>query len=400
MKKYWLIKIFTLILLLGLPLLSQAQFVVADIKRIVMEYINDALMEKDKQKQNDKLQKLKEILQEAKKIKQRNTEILDIDEDIEKELRSLGNFKNLSLTDINRLMEKINALKDEDFIHDLPHMGEFMTFYKQSATSETTNSFYDFLLGGTTAYAAMNDYPSNASYLENMQLQHEQASKRYSIETMIAKRKLNTALSYQQLSKDLIDQATDLSVSINKEGSWHMSNSEDDENITDEFTLFDPTGNMDKVTGFIDEKTKSITADMGGEDGMFKNLFEKISPLGKLLDFFGKDKDKGSEITSLLGLGEGDMLGFIDGLFGNNEEVLSPGTLFKTSIEKEGLRLTSGERMAAQKTALDNVIKAMDLQLEADRLTIEAIGKTTHQKRVDAAYQRKAIRESLIKTKL
>jgi hypothetical protein len=46
------------------------------------------------------------------------------------------------------------------------------------------------------------------------------------------------------------------------------------------------------------------------------------------------------------------------------------------------------------------VIKAMDLQLEADRLTIEAIGKTTHQKRVDAAYQRKAIRESLIKTKL
>ncbi len=68
---------------------------------------------------------------------------------------------------------------------------------------------------------------------------------------------------------------------------------------------------------------------------------------------------------------------------------------YSVEFEKEGLRLTTGERIEVQGIAVDDLEQSVELQLEADRLVLDALTKTETQYKVDRAYQNALLRKSL-----
>ncbi len=59
--------------------------------------------------------------------------------------------------------------------------------------------------------------------------------------------------------------------------------------------------------------------------------------------------------------------------------------------------MTEGERMVALNTSNDNMIKAMQLRLEADRLLSETSQATPSQAAAEAVYSDVLVQQSLIK---
>ncbi len=122
-----------------------------------------------------------------------------------------------------------------------------------------------------------------------------------------------------------------------------------------------------------------------------------LGGLGNLLG--GEREDKSEQIQGALeeAVGEFDFLNLFDsvlGLLGGGAEGIIPE--YRVEFEKEGMRMTTGERIEAQDIALDNLEQSLKLQLEADRLILEALEKSGHQDKVDATYRNALVRKSLM----
>jgi lipoprotein NlpI len=365
-----------------LSVISQAQFVVFDIKRIIMEFItDDLLMEQDEKIQREKLIKLLEILTKVKEIRARNTEMLKIHEEIELTLRSIKEVEHLSLHDITQILQKVAAISKGLYAGELPYLDEYIALFDLAPGIQNTNSLYEYLLGSTTAYSHIN-HGANLSYSDNTLLLQEQAIKRYNIETDAAKRMLHLALSHEQLSKDLAQQAVDLSQHVSTEGSWRLFGTGDifSDLFEEEISL--PGIELPSLGDIIQDWTKEI-----GQQLKAGSLFKKDDADEKE----GEIKDRISDK-----MGGFDFFGLLETLTGGIEGV-PPAPQYEAEIEKAGIRMTTGERIEAQETALDHMMQSIQLQLKADELTIEAIRKTEHQRKIDATYENALIRKSLTK---
>jgi|GEM_PF-6898697 len=249
---------------------------------------------------------------------------------------------------------------------------------------ESSNSLYDYFQGGTSVYAELTGNAA-ADYTENQQLIRQQAFKRYSLEVDMAKRSLHTALTYQALSQDLFDQAADLQEQVNKEGRWELSGTG---GIFSDMLDGLDGGGPDWNLGGLEELL----------GGWAKEIKESVFGIGNVIgNLFGNpDNDKEEELDRQVSekVGGFDFDTLLGSLFsGTGSSFLVPG--YETEIQKEGMGLSTGERIEAQGTALDNLEKSLKLQLEADELLLKATYKSQHQQQVDASYQNALFRRSM-----
>ncbi len=380
-------KLVLFISLLLLPCFSfGAGIPVTDIPRLIMEFItNRILMEKDGKIQGEKLQKLVEVLVEAKQIRARHTQLEGMEDDLEQELRLIRQVKDLRLHDVLRIIEKVSVVSNVLYANDMPYMEEYALLKEAIPGVASADGVYDFMLGGTSVYGDMIG-TAPATYQGNAELLQQQAIKQYGLEVDAAKRALHTAISYQQLSVDLRDQAVDLQEKVNTEGRWELLG------IGDLFSdLLDSGGELPGLEDLfgLSDKIEEWSGEIREKAG--------LGGLGNLLG--GEREDKSEQIQGALeeAVGEFDFLNLFDsvpGLLGGGAEGIIPE--YRVEFEKEGMRMTTGERIEAQDIALDNLEQSVELQLEADRLILEALEKSGHQDKVDATYRNALVRKSLM----
>ena len=381
-------KLVMLMGLLALPHLSFAAGIpVTDIPRLIMEYItSQVLMEQDQKVQKKKLQKLLEVLQEAKTIRARHTEITGIAEDVEAELRLVREVKQLKLHDLLRIVEKVTVVTNQLYATDVPYLEEYAALKTAIPGAESASRVYELLVGNASVYGELSG-KAPTTYQENVAFSQQQAIRQYGVEVDAAKRALHTALSYGHLAKDLRDQALDLEEKVNREGRWSMRGIGDI--FSDLFDLGEESAELD-LGGFsetVKEWADDIRKKTGLPDNPLKNLFG------------GGDEDKTKQIEGAVKetVGQFDFTGIfetvIDLFSGSGGEIAGPA--YSVEFEKEGLRMTTGERIEAQGIALDDLEQSVELQLEADRLVLDALTKTENQYKVDRAYQNALLRKSL-----
>ncbi len=90
-----------------------------------------------------------------------------------------------------------------------------------------------------------------------------------------------------------------------------------------------------------------------------------------------------------------------DGKSGNYSGLLNSLNFSSSSFgTKSGLRMSTGERIAGNKFAIDLITKAQELREKADTLLLEALKRTDEQKQLEAVWQKEMIRKSLTKMTL
>lgn len=389
-------KLFVSALLLGCLLFpvspSTAKGIpVTDIPRLIFEYIkSEVLMEKDKKVQIEKLEKLLKTLQEVKKIRGHQTEQLDIDVDLERELWKVREFKNLKLSDIEGIARKVLRLTNALYANDLPSLSEYHLLKQGVPGIRASNKLYEYLQGGTSAYAAASGN-APVSYRDNLELLADQRARQYALEVDASHRAIHTAMTYQQLSGELADQAVDLSDKINQDGSWNLFG------IGNLFS--DLSDAINDIPGLSD-LMESAGAQMEGQaDKMAGDIKDELgikneSLLGKLFD---KSNDISEKLQDLVKnkVESMDFLSSLTSMFSGLVDSASPVPDYSTRIEKQGMRMSTGERIGAQAAALDNLEKSFELQLQADELLLQAGQKSRDMQRLDAAYQNALIRKTL-----
>jgi hypothetical protein len=394
-------KLFVSALLLATLLfpVSQSQATgipVTDIPRLIFEYIKtNVLMEKDKDVQKLKLQKLLETLQEVKKIRARQTEQLDIDVDLDKELWKVGEFKSLKISDMDAIAQKVLLLTNALYAKELPTLTEYHLLKQAMPGLQTSNQLYDYLQGGTSAYAALQGN-APADYQDHLALISNQRVKQYALEADASQRMIHTAMTYQQLSGELTKQAMDLSDKVNRDGHWDLFGIGNIFSDLADDLLGDGLQSMPGLNDLIEkaeskfesqtsEKTKEIKKELGIKDGsVWDKLFDKSEDISEKLQGMIKSKVESMDIVSQL-----------TSLFSGLVDSVNPVPEYSTRIEKQGMRMSTGERIQAQAAALDNLEKSFELQLQADQLLIQASEKSEATQRLDAAYQNALIRKTL-----
>ncbi len=390
MKKRFIPAVLLAAFLLFTPSPTQAGVPVTDIPRLIMELLEDKVfMKQDAQVQQKKLEKLLEALQEVKKIRGKQTEQLDIDVDIDRELWLTRQFKTLKMSDIRRIKEKVHLLVEALYAKDLPYLEEYMVLKKAVPGLNASNQMYTFLNGRTGAYAALQGKGST-DMNENALAIKQQTMKQYSVDVDAAQKALHTAMTYRQLSGELTDQAMDMQEKLNQDGKWDLFG------IGDLFSnLFgDDAGGLlgDLVSGEwmgnkVDDLTNQVKEAAGVEDYSFWDVL-----LGKVKD---KAESIGEQALSKVTGGGSDIVGVLDGIFGTITDNILPAPEYATRIEKDGLKMTTGERIEAQAAALENIEKSMELELEADRLVLETTEKTPAIEQVEQAYENALFRKTL-----
>ncbi|MBD0255898.1 MAG: hypothetical protein ICV83_09280 [Cytophagales bacterium] len=378
-----------LILFTGLLMLPSFSFgagiPITDIPRLILEFItNKILMEKDAKVQGDKLQKLLEVLKEAKGIRARHTELQGLEDDLEKELRLVRQVEHLKLHDVLRIVDKVVSVTNALYAEDMPYLEEYALLQEAIPGIESADRMYDFVLGSASLYGEMTRR-APATYKENADLLRQQSLKQYGLEVDATKRSLHLALSYGQLAGDLREQAEDLQQQVNREGRWSMSGV--GELFSDLLDLGGETPGLDDLFGLPDQVQQ-----------WSQDIRKKLG-IQALDNLFGDGEDKSGQIGQEVenAVGGFDFLGLFEsvlGLAGGGADLSVPE--YQVNFEKEGLRLSTGERIEAQDIALDNLEQSIELQLESDRLVTEALRKSEHQQKVDQTYQNALLRKSLL----
>jgi hypothetical protein len=283
-------------------------------------------------------------------------------------------------------VEKVTTVTNQLYAIDVPYLEEYAALKTAIPGVESAGRVYELLMGNSSVYGELAG-KAPTTYQENAHFSQQQAIRQYGVEVDAAKRALHTALSYGHLAKDLRDQALDLQEKVNREGRWSMRGIGDI--FSDLFDLSEESAGLD-LGGFsetIKEWADDIRKKTGLPDNPLKNLFG------------GGDEDKTKQIEGAVKetVGQFDFTGIfetvIDLFSGSGGEIAGPA--YSVEFEKEGLRMTTGERIEAQGIALDDLEQSVELQLEADRLVLDALTKTETQYKVDRAYQNALLRKSL-----
>ena len=163
------------------------------------------------------------------------------------------------------------------------------------------------------------------------------------------------------------------------------------------------TGTGELFTDLLD-----VGSEIPGLEDLF-GLFDQVEEwsadirqkvgLGGIDNLFSGREDKSDQIgeevqKAVGGFDFGGLLQTATDLLGGGSPTEVPS--YTVEFEKEGMRLTTGERIETQGIALDNLEQSLELELEADRLVTNTLEKSEHQHKVDQAYGNALLRESLL----
>ena len=174
-------------------------------------------------KQNQQDTRLAKILGENTAAGEKLRKLLDLKQQIEKELYLATDFRKLRISDLSKIKSEVYGLPTADeYVTEVPYVKEFVTLTGKTASVENSLKAYDYLFEGTSAYQPENS-GSLKGYVENSK---QAKAKQYALAIAAQKRKLSVAMSYQRLSDQYTELAKDLSKQISQDGEQKMSTGE------------------------------------------------------------------------------------------------------------------------------------------------------------------------------
>lgn len=261
---------------------------------------------------------------------------------------------------------------------------------------------YDYIQTGRTAesQAEVNDLG------EYFEVKRNALNRTYGLQTVMQKRKIQQALTYYKMAEELEKKAFAMNLAVKGEikgtplmvankGLFNTGSLSDGGAFGDPFN-FDNTWNEDAMQNML-----QLQAGGTGTGGL-------LGAIGEL--FKGPNqKEVEQHIQNMVARAQADamkraMSSFQGGAsidYASFSQAPPMGAdAFGTSSAATGLRMTTGERIANQKGALDLYVKAAELRQKGDELMFEAVQRTPEQKYVDGMRERVFQRTALAAVKL
>ncbi len=183
----------------------------------IVKWVQDYL------KQNQQDTRLKKILGENTEAGEKLKKLIDLKQQIEKELYAAGDFRKLQISDLSRIKAEVYGMPASDkYVTEVPYVREFVSITSGTASVENSQKAYNYLYQGTSAYK-----PESSGTLKGyVQNSKEAKAKQYALAIAAQKRKISVAMSYQRLSEQYATLAEDLSLQIGQDGEQKMSTGE------------------------------------------------------------------------------------------------------------------------------------------------------------------------------
>jgi hypothetical protein len=189
-------------------------------KQLVQEIVKWV---QDYMKQNQQDTRLKKILGENTEAGVKLKKLLDLKQQIEKELYLAKDFRKLQISDLSRIKAEVYGMPTSDkYVTEVPYVREFVSITSGTASVENSRKAYSYLFDGTSVYK-----PESSGTLKGyVQNSKEAKAKQYALAIAAQKRKISVAMSYQRLSEQYTTLAEDLSWQIGQDGGQKMSTGE------------------------------------------------------------------------------------------------------------------------------------------------------------------------------
>lgn len=177
----------------------------------------------DYMKQNQQDTRLKKILGENTEAGVKLKKLIDLKQQIEKELYLAKDFRKLQISDLSRIKAEVYGMPAPDkYVTEVPYVREFVSITSRTASVENSQKAYGYLFDGTSVYK-----PESSGTLKGYVENSKQAkAKQYALAIAAQKRKISVAMSYQRLSEQYTNLAEDLSKQIGQDGEQKMSTGE------------------------------------------------------------------------------------------------------------------------------------------------------------------------------
>ena len=406
-RKMILAGVLSFFMLLARPAKVEAQIAidVTAIQRLI-ELKN--LVDKAK-KQLGELQKSNTI---NNGTRQNTSAILETQVEIENLLRQANEFMKIAAK-FNQFSDVATFDHFADF-HTVPYYNyiqpllwdQAYIFSKVQSDQELGETdgmkLYDYIQTGRTAesQAEVNDLG------EYFEVKRNSLNRTYGLQTVMQKRKIQQALTYYKMAEELEKKAFAMNLAVKGEikgtplmvankGLFSTGSLSNGSSYGDPFS-FDNTWNDDAMQNML--QLQSGGSGTGGLLGAIHDLLQTKS-----------EKELEAQVQNMIARAQADamkraMSSFQGGSgidYASYSQAPSMGAdAFGTSSAATGLRMTTGERIANQKGALDLYVKAAELRQKGDELMFEAVQRTPEQKYVDGMRERSFQRTALAAVKL
>ena len=394
-RKFILAGVLSFFMLLAQPAQVSAQIAidVTAIQRLI-ELKN--LVDKAK-KQLGELQKSNTI---NNGTRQNTSAILETQVEIENLLRQANDFLKIAAK-FNQFAD-LSIFDHYGDFHQIPYYDyiqpllwdQAYTFSKIQNDGELHETdgmkLYDYFQAGRTAESQVevNDLGEYITYKGHT------VNRTYGLQTVMQKRKMQQALIYYKMAEELDKKAYSINLAVKgkikgtplqvaNKGMFTTGSLSNSGAYGDPFN-FDNTYNESAMSEML--QLQSGGTGSGGLLGAINDLLTSK-----------QQKEFEAQVQNMIARAQADAMKRAMSSFQGGASVdyagfsQAPATgaeAFGTSSESDGLRMTTGERIANQKHALDLYVKAAELREKGDALMLEAVQRTPEQKQMDGMRER------------
>ncbi|WP_020597328.1 hypothetical protein [Spirosoma panaciterrae] len=344
--------------------------------------------------------------------RQNTSALLETEIEIENLLRTADDFLNIAarfnkFSDVGKLdtFGGYSKVPYNEYIQPLLWDQAYIFSIVQSNQDlkETDGmKLYDYIQTGRTA----ESQAEVADLGEYFEVKRNTLNRTYGLQTVMQKRKIQQALVYYKMAEEIEKKAFAMNLAVKgdikgtplmvaNKGLFSTGSLANGDVFNDPFS-FDNTWNDGAMQNML--QLQSGGTGTGGLLQAIGDLFK--GPDQKMMEL---------QVQNMIARAQADALktamASFQGSSGVNYGAFSqdPSTgaaAFGTSSAATSLRMTTGERIANQKGAIDLYVKAAELRQKGDELMFEAVQRTAEQKYVDGARERSFQRYALAAIKL
>ena len=365
----------------------------------------------------DKAKKQVAELQKSNTIntgtRQNTSAILETDVEIENLLRKSNDFLQIAAK-FNQLAD-VGIFDQFASFHKVPYnqyiqpllWDQAMIFSEVQNDQELQETagmkLYDYIQTGRTAesQAEINDLG------EYFEAKRNTLNRTYGLQTVMQKRKIQQALMYYKMADEMEKKAYSINLAVKgkikgnplvvaNKGLFRTGSQSNSDAFNDPFN-FDNTWSEDAMQNML-----QLQAGGTGTGSLLNSIVEAFKgPDRKMFEAQVQNMIARAQAESM----KRAMASFQGGAGINyssySQDKAGDGAdAFGTSSDADGLRMTTGERIANQKAAVDLYVKAAELREKADGLMVEAVQRTPEQKYIDGVRERQFSRNALATIKL
>ena len=204
-------------LVVVLPRTNWAQIPVIDPVHIAATIANGVLIDQQTKEVEDQNEHLVEVIATT-------LSIYNLQDKIRKDLKKSGSIKDLQWSDHAGELFAVLQISDEmeDYVENIEGFESIRDAYQNGDPVEGSFQLYDEVFG--ILADKVEDFPEDwVSLREELSAVGENQA---AVNEMIHKKKLNTALVYNQLAEELVEKAAEMSEGVKQNGRWSMTEAE------------------------------------------------------------------------------------------------------------------------------------------------------------------------------